>query len=132
MKRILDKMKAVGFTDFSLGLPGNLLPIPKEDYTDTDKRFGYGAFQVYENGGATGCFAYYTVNALYKLGMKREAEMILMPMLESYKKGEFQGNCQGSEMTKDWKAWDGDCWGYEGFLVDNFLTLLAVINQNDS
>lgn len=132
MKRILDKMKAVGFTDFRLGLPGNLLPIPKEDYTDTDKRFGYGAFQVYENGGATGCFAYYTVHALYKLGMKREAEMILMPMLESYKKGEFQGNCQGSEMTKDWKAWDGDCWGYEGFLVDNFLTLLAVINQNDS
>ncbi len=129
MKRVLDKMKAVGFTDFRLGLPGNLLPVPKEDYTDTDKRFGYGAFQVYENGGATGCYAYYTVHALYKLGMKREAEMILMPMLESYKKGDFQGHCPGSNMTKDWKSWDGECWGYEGFLVDNFITLLAVMDQ---
>jgi hypothetical protein len=129
MKRVLDKMKAVGFTDFRLGLPGNLLAVPKEDYTDTDKRFGYGAFQVYENGGATGCYAYYTVHALYKLGMKREAEMILMPMLESYKKGDFQGHCPGSNMTKDWKSWDGECWGYEGFLVDNFITLLAVMDQ---
>ena len=132
MGRILDKMKTVGFTNFSLGLPGNLLPIPKEDYTDTNRRFGYGAFQVYENGGATGCYAYYTVHALYKLGMKREAEMILMPMLESYREGGFQGNCQGSDMTKDWKTWDGECWGYEGFLVDNFLTLLAVIDQKNS
>lgn len=128
MKRLLDKMQEVGFTDFRLGLPGNLLPVPKEDYTDKDKRFGYGAFQVYENGGATGCFAYFTVHALYKLGMKKEAEMILMPMLESYKNGDFQGHCPDSNMTKDWKSWDGECWGYEGFLVDNFLTLLAVID----
>src|SRR5882757_2142391 len=28
--------------------------------------------------------------------------------------------------TKDWKAWDGKCWGYEGYLVDNYLTQLAV------
>ncbi|MFB2121110.1 hypothetical protein [Parapedobacter sp. 2B3] len=132
MRRMLDKMETVGFTDFRLGLPGNLLPIPKEDYTDTDERFGYGAFQVYENGGATGCYAYYTIHALYKLGMKKEAETILMPMLESYKKGDFQGHCPGSDMTKDWKSWNGECWGYEGFLVDNFLTLLAVIDQKNN
>ncbi|WP_262250034.1 alpha-L-rhamnosidase-related protein [Parapedobacter soli] len=128
MRRILDKMKTVGFTDFRLGLPGNLLPIPKEDYTDIEERYGYGAFQVYENGGATGCYAYFTVHALYKLGMNREAEMILMPMLESYKNGDFQGHCPGSDKTKDWKSWNGECWGYEGFLVDNFLTLLAVFD----
>ncbi len=132
MRRILDKMKAVGFTDFRLGLPGNLLPVSKEDYTDTNERFGYGAFQVYENGGATGCYAYYMVHALYLLGMRKEAEMMLMPMLESYRNGDFQGHCPGSNKTKDWKSWDGDCWGYEGFLADNFLTLLAVIDQKNN
>jgi hypothetical protein len=126
MKRLLQKMKAVGYTDFRLGLPGNLIPIAKEDYTDFDKRFGYESFQVYENGGATGCYAYFTIHALNKLGMQKEAEDILMAMLESYKEGGFQGSCPGSNMTKDWKTWKGECWGYEGFLVDNFLALLAV------
>ncbi|MEO5650589.1 MAG: hypothetical protein ABIR03_11790 [Ginsengibacter sp.] len=126
MKRLLQKMKDVGYTDFRLGLPGNLIPIAKEDYTDFDKRFGYESFQVYENGGATGCYAYFTIQALYKLGMQKEAEDILMAMLESYKEGGFQGYCPDSKMTKDWKTWKGECWGYEGFLVDNFLTLSVV------
>ena len=30
-------------------------------------------------------------------------------------------------MTNDWKAWDGTPWGYEGFLVDNYYALLAVL-----
>ena len=32
-------------------------------------------------------------------------------------------------MSKDWKAWDGTCWGYEGFLVDNYYALLAVLDR---
>jgi hypothetical protein len=107
-------------------LPGNLVPVADEDYTARDPRWGYGKFQVYENGGATGCYAYYTLHALFSLGMYKEAEAIFLPMLESYKQGGFQGNCQGSGMTKDWKTWEGACWGYEGFLVDNYLTLLAI------
>jgi hypothetical protein len=83
-------------------------------------------FQVYENGGATGCYAYYTIHALFKLGMRAEAEAILFPMLESYTQGGFEGHCAGSEFTKDWKTWNGECWGYEGFLVDNYLPFLAV------
>ncbi|MEO6705547.1 MAG: hypothetical protein ABIN04_06830 [Ginsengibacter sp.] len=126
MKRLLQKMKDVGYTDFRLGLPGNLIPVPKEDYTNFNKRFGYDSFQVYENGGATGCYAYFTISALYKLGMQKEANEILMPMLESYKEGRFQGYCPDSNMTKDWKTWKGECWGYEGFLVDNFFVFLAL------
>ena len=139
MNRLLAKMKEVGFTDFTLGLPGNLIPVRREDYTDKDKRYGYGekedgsdGFQIYENGGATGCYAYFTIHALFKLGMNKEAKAILFPMLESYKKGEFEGNCPGSEMTKDWKTWSGECWGYEGFLVDNYLALLAVLDLSET
>jgi hypothetical protein len=126
MQALLHKMKEVGYSNFQLGLPGNLVPIADEDYTAHDPRWGYGRFQVYENGGATGCYAYYTLHALFSLGMYKEAEAIFLPMLESYKQGGFQGNCQGSGMTKDWKTWEGACWGYEGFLVDNYLPLLAI------
>ena len=133
MQALLAKMKAVGYTDFRLGLPGNLIPVRSEDYVHHDRRWGYGknedaldGFQIYENGGATVCFAYFTIKALYQLQMNKEAGMILLPMLESFRKGDFEGRCPGSEMTRDWKTWSGECWGYEGFLVDNYLTLLAV------
>lgn len=126
MQTMLNKMKEVGYTDFRLGLPGNLIPIADKDYAHHDPRWGYRHFQVYENGGATGCYVYYTIHALFRSGMKKEAEEILLAMLESYKKGSFSGNCRGSKMTKDWKTWKGECWGYEGFLVDNYLALLNV------
>lgn len=133
MHTLLHKMKAVGYTDFKLGLPGNLIPVRREDYVHHLKRWGYGAnedgfdgFQIYENGGATGCYAWFTIKALYTLGMRKEAESILLPMFESYKEGGFEGHCANSGFTKDWKTWKGECWGYEGFLVDNYLTLLAV------
>lgn len=128
MQSLLKKMKEVGYNDFRLGLPGNLIPIADKDYAHHDPRWGYQKFQVYENGGATGCYVYYTILALYKLDMQKEAEEILMPMLESYKKGAFQGSCADSNMTKDWKTWEDECWGYEGFLVDNYLALLAVLD----
>lgn len=126
MQKLLDKMKEVNYTDFRLGLPGNLVPIADGDYAHHDARWGYQHFQVYENGGATGCYVYYTVRALFSLGMRKEGEEILFNMLQSYTEGNFSGNCPGSTMTKDWKTWDGACWGYEGFLVDNYLALLNV------
>ncbi len=132
MRVMLDKMKEVGYTDFRLGLPGNLIPIEDGDYADHNPRWGYQKFQVYENGGATGCYAYYTIHALFKLGMHAEAKEILMPMLESYKEGGFQGSCPDSGRTRDWKTWKGECWGYEGFLVDNYLALLGVLDYLDA
>jgi hypothetical protein len=66
--RLLAKMKEVGYTNFELGLPRNLIPIRREDYEDLNpaaggpkKADGSDSFQIYENGGATAAFAYYTV-----------------------------------------------------------------------
>ena len=42
-------------------------------------------FQNYENGGATGCFAFFTLAALYDLGRKEEADRILFAMLGEYR-----------------------------------------------
>ncbi len=135
MDHLLAKMKEVGYTRFDLGLPGNLIPVARKDYVDHNPRFGGGAkednsdgFQIYENGGATACFAYFTLAALYDLGRVEEADRMLFPMLDSIAKGDFQGRCDNG-MSKDWRTWDGTCWGYEGFLADNYYALLSVLDR---
>ena len=132
LDRLLAKMKEVGFQRFDLGLPGNLIPIRREDYTDTDLRFGgptkadgSDGFQIYENGGASACHVYWMLQAFYNLGRRKDAETILFPLLEGFEKGNFQGRAS-NRLTYDWRAWDGTPHGYEGLLVDNFLALLAV------
>ena len=135
MDHLLAKLKAVGYTRFDLGLPGNLIPIAKKDYVDSRLRFGGGkevdnsdGFQIYENGGATACFAYFTLAALYDLGRIDEGDKIFFPMLESFAEGNFQGRGDNG-MSKDWKTWDGTCHGYEGFLTDNYYALLAELDR---
>jgi hypothetical protein len=135
MDRLLAKMKEVGYTNFELGLLGNLVPVARKDYFALQLKWGGGlkadnsdGFQIYENGGATSSFAYFTVAALYDLGRIDDGDRILFPMLESFAKGDFQGYC-ANKNSKDWKMWNGACTGYEGLLVDNYYTLLAVLDR---
>ena len=135
MDRLLAKMKEVGYTHFEYGLPGNLVPVRRGDYVDNDLRFGgpskedgSDGFQIYENGGATACFTYFTLQALYNLGRHKDADAILFPMLAAFEKGGFQG-VGANGMTYDWKAWDGTPHGYEGLLVDGYQALLAVLSR---
>jgi len=97
-----------------------------------DGHFGGGVrpdnsdgFQNYENGGATGCFAFFTLAALYDLGRKEEADRILFAMLGEYDRCGFEGR-DAKNRSYDWRRWDGTAMGGEGFLVDNYYTLLAV------
>ena len=135
MDRILDEMDRVGYKDFSLGLPGNLVPIQRADYVDLDPRYGgpkredgSDGFEVYQNGGTTACFAYFTMAALYQLGEKKQGDTILMPMLDGFARQGFSGRAPNG-MTYDWKDWHGGAHGYEGFLVDNYYALLAVLDR---
>ncbi len=132
MDRMFAKMREVGYTNFRLGLPGNLIPIRREDYVDhaqwaggSTKADGSDGFQYYENGGATACHLYWTIQGLYNLNRRADAERILFPVLGAFEDGDFQG-LGANGKSKDWKRWDGTPGGYEGLLVDNFLTLLAV------
>ncbi len=139
MDRLLAKMKEVGFTNFRFGLPGNLIAVRKEDYVfhnwdgaravgEPFSDDGSDAFQLYENGGATACYAYFTIKALYSLGRVEDARRIFYPMLDSFSAGEFQGFCSDGK-SKDWRDWSGGCHGYEGLLCDGYLTLLAVLDD---
>ncbi|HUA65480.1 MAG TPA: hypothetical protein VME24_06510, partial [Alphaproteobacteria bacterium] len=125
MDRLLAKMNEVGYTNFGLGLPGNLTPVPKADCMQYGPHDG---FQIYENGGATACFSYFTLAALYHLGRIQDGDRILFPLLDAFAKGDFQGFGPNNK-SKDWKMWDGTCKGYEGLLNDNYYALLAVLDR---
>jgi hypothetical protein len=127
MDKLLAKMNEVGYKNFAMGLPGNLIPVPNKDYlgyngTNED---GSDGFQIYENGGATACFAYFTLAMLYDLGRIQDGDRILFPMLDSFARGDFQG-FGANKKSKDWRTWNGECHGYEGLLNDNYYALLAV------
>ena len=134
MDKLLAKMKAVGYDKFDMGLPGNLITVALKDYVHRtpDARYGGGVladnsdgFQNYENGGATGAFAFFTLAALYDLGRSEEADAILFPMLEGYGKCGFEGR-DAKSRSPDWRRWDGTNMGYEGYLTDDYYALLAV------
>ena len=133
MDRLLAKMHEVGYTHFEYGLPGNLVPILREDYAHHILSSGGGVkadgsdgFQIYQNGGATASFAYFTLQALYQLGRAKDADAMLFPMLRGFEEGGFQGSGPNGK-SYDWKAWDGTPHGYEGLLVDAYQALLAVL-----
>jgi len=135
MSHIVAKMEMVGYDNFALGLPGNLVPIRRADYVDLQHRWGgpekedgSDGFEIYENGGATACFSYFTMAALYQIGEKQQGDRILMPMLDAFAKQGFSGRAENG-MTYDWKNWKGEANGYEGFLVDNYYALLAVLDR---
>ena len=109
--RLLAKMEDVGYHRFDLGLPGNLIPIRREDYVDLNPRYGgpskedgSDGFQIFENGGASACYAYYTIEALRMVGKSREADAILFPILKSFANGAFQGRGPNGK-TYDWTDW---------------------------
>ena len=132
MRQVLNKMAAAGYTYFELGLPGNLIPVANDDYIlMTNTRWGDGGtrgFQKFENGGASACFCYFTIEALFRTGMIASARRILYPMLRSFEAGAFQGFGRNGN-GREWKSWKGVSYGYEGFLVDGYLTLLAVLTD---
>jgi hypothetical protein len=113
------------------------MPIRRADYVDLNPRFGgptredgSDGFEIYENGGATACFAYFTIAALYHLGEKDRGDRILMPMLDAFARQGFSGRAPDG-FTYDWKDWKGGAHGYEGFLVDNYYALLAVLDREN-
>jgi len=134
MDKLMAKMKEVGYDKFNMGLPGNLITVALKDYVHRtpDGRYGGGVlpdnsdgFQNYENAGATGAYAFFTLAALYDLGRKQEADLILFPMLDEYGRSGFEGR-DAKGRSNDWRRWDGTPMGYEGLLTDDYYALLAV------
>ncbi len=129
MDRMQAKFREVGYKNFRLGIPGNLVPIARKDYNfgtlgTPKKDDGSDGFGIFENGGTTACFAHFYIQALYTLGRKAEADAIFDAMLEGYRDGAFQN---GIGNGGEWRRWDGTPSGYEGLLTDSYYTLSVLL-----
>lgn len=111
-------LMASGFSRFDLGVPLNLRPVPREEMEH------YTEFQHFLNGGCGVSNTSYLLNALYEVGMRREADMILDAMLKRQADGAFPngGGFQNGFVDQmgggaEVFDWNGKPEGYEGHLV---------------
>ena len=130
LQRYWKALEATGFNRFDLGLPTNIRPIPRQEMEH------YTEFQQFLNGGCCVSNTAFTLDALYKVGMTQQADMILDAMLKRQKEGVFPngGGFQngfvdhmgyGAEVF-DWK---GGTAGYEGHLVYSWNFLHSMLRK---
>ena len=132
LQRYWKALEATGFNRFDLGVPICLHPVPREEmehYTD---------FQQFLNGGCCVVNTAYTIDALYKVGMTQQADLILDAMLKRQKDGVYQngGGFQNGFVDKmgygaevfDWK---GGTAGYEGHLVYCWNFLHSLLRKDE-
>ena len=85
-----------------------------------------GRISALQNGGATACFAYFTLAALYDLGRRDEADQMLLPMLGAFRSRRLRGP-QFPHANERLEILERGPFGYEGYLGDNYYALLAVL-----
>jgi len=137
MKRLFKKMDQMGLKSFKNGLPGNIIPVKKLDYVTMNNNKRYGAsdnddgsdgFQIYENGGLSLNWTYYTLKALEIAGLDNEYNRVSTDLLYGLNKGMFQGYVS-KDKTNDWRKWNGESWGYEGYLCDGYMVIMAIYEK---
>lgn len=106
MERLWAELARVGFDDYRLGLPLNFRKIP--------------------DGGVSLSPARWFIAALYRVGMRDEADRLLVAMCGSLADGSAIGGC-GSGV--DVRNWDGTPGGYEGLLCDQLGLLVPAIDR---
>lgn len=128
------KMKEVGFVRPDLGVPSQLVPVPRADYLQPNvpglgaKEDGSDAFQQYMNGGITAGQTLHYLAARYVVGDPGPADAVLDAMLGRQAKGMFQNGVRDtSGQGIDWTTWTGEACGYEGYLADSFRFLQAAL-----
>lgn len=132
MRQIMDDLVAAGFRRYDLGVPLTLDPIEPFDYL-APGGLGYPDpgipdrnWQKYENGGVTPTQTAYYLQGLVRAGLHDEARRILEAMLETQTRIGFQnGIVNEYPLGVDWRTWEGEPSGYEGYLNDNYYYLLT-------
>jgi len=118
-----EEMQKVGYIHFHLGLPGNLWDISNDDMSLYQFDKGY---EFYQNGAATHSQTRHFVNALYKVGLIAEGDLILAGLCSSIADGSAYSGV-GSGL--DWRKWDGTPTGYEGYLCDQLGMLSTIFDR---
>lgn len=125
----LERLRASGHTRYEWGLPIFLDPVPAHLHNNWKGKGvepdGTDQVGVYQNGAIHTHQTYYILQALYRVGMRREANDLFMKMTTRVRSGEL---CGGLHSGLDWRhPVDGRASGYEGLLAEQFHFLLAAI-----
>ena len=123
MERLWNEAVRVGMPDPAPGIPANLWPIPDEDLAEIMHGFPFG---YYANGGLSTAQSRHLVSALYRVGMKREADHLLLRICTSLGEAAVFG---GAKSGVDARSWDGWPCGYEGLLTDQFGILAVAMER---
>ena len=123
LKRLLAIMKKEGYGDLRFGIPGNVMPVDQSDTIYWPCMSDWGR---YENGGLCGMNGFHFLTAMYKVGLRKEADKILFAILNTYEtdmthSGLMPGYCK----SIDWRTKEGVPCGYN-YLADNYYFLLSV------
>jgi hypothetical protein len=148
MKKVVAKSKTIGFTNWHLGVPGNLIPARKEDMVGP--RIGINGKPVkndfywpdglteaasfgnrYPNGTIHPALVWHYILGLQVAGLDEEADRILNAMIGSAQEGLFQNGIVnvgygGAEHFYS----NGKTCGYEGYLPESFNFLMACFTKN--
>jgi len=139
LKRLREKMVAVSFTRFDLGVPCTLIPVRRADYLQPDgagmpsRQDGTDTFQDYMNGGISAGHALHFMMAHYVVGESEIGDQLLHAMLRRQARDGFHNGVRnrGGEGI-DWTNWTGAATGYEGYLADVFMFLQAAVLREPS
>jgi len=124
LKKMLDRMREIGYAGFKYGIPGPLYPVAKKDKGTWESMSKWG---IYENGGLCGQTAYHFIQALYNTGLRKQADKILFTMLDTFENNPtHSGAFPGYSRSCDWRTKEGVPCGYN-YLADNYYFLLSAI-----
>ncbi|MDD2764950.1 MAG: hypothetical protein PHE83_13360 [Opitutaceae bacterium] len=143
LDRLWNKIEAVGFKRFDLGVPLTLVPVRRGDYliglegpgsNCPKKEDGSDTFGQYLNGGCCVSDAVYFITALHIAGEHARGDRILRAMVERQERGVFPngGGFQNGVVNEgprgaEFYDWNGETTGYEGHLTYSFSFLQAIL-----
>jgi hypothetical protein len=124
----LGRLRATGFEEFRYGLPLFLDSVPAELHNNWMGRGvekdGTDQVGVYQNGSITHHQCYELLQALYRTGLRHEANDLFKGLTPLARTG---GLCGGLHSGLDRRMPDGSPSGYEGLLAEQYQFLLAAL-----
>lgn len=148
LQKVVARSKTIGFTNWQLGVPANLIPCKKADMIgprigidgkpikddfywpdDLTEEAAFG--NRYPNGTIHPPLVWHYLLGLQVAGLHEESDMILDAMIESAKDGLFQNGIVnvgygGAEHFYS----NGKTCGYEGYLPESFNFLMACFTRD--